>query len=275
MEQVPSRIASHRYVFYAVDGSGDKASFANVLARLSEKAHITIIVPQAKLSEVVAFLEDPRVNHVLVGQEQEEGIQVIAKKLLTGDIFGIEKYIPAKTQIHCLRLSDFEGRSKAIDVILTFAGTNKVRRPVRAAIGQVCEELLMNALYDAPVDEVGTQIFAHVDPRDRTEKKSPKPVSIRYAMTDSVFAIAVRDRFGCLAKSTVLAYISKCLTKIDQIDHKTYGAGLGLYMVANTASSYVVNVAQGFATEVICTFDVKEKTPLRVMGVFVHPGSRS
>ena len=58
----------------------------------------------------------------------------------------------------------------------------------------------------------------------------------------------------------------------NQIDRKTYGAGLGLYLVANAAASYVVNVAYGIATEVVCTFDRGAKSPLRLVGMFVHPG---
>ena len=147
-----------------------------------------------------------------------------------------------------------------------------MRRQVRSAIGSVCEELLMNALYDAPVDADGKPVFAELDPHDRTHTRSPRPVSIRYAATDEMFAIAVRDRFGRLAKNTILAYIEKCIHSPNQIDRKTYGAGLGLYLVANAAASYIVNVAYGIATEVVCTFDRGAKTPLRLVGVFVHPG---
>lgn len=50
------------------------------------------------------------------------------------------------------------------------------------------------------------------------------------------------------------------------------GAGLGLYLVANAAASYIVNVAYGVATEVVCTFDRGAKAPLRMVGMFVHPG---
>jgi hypothetical protein len=188
------------------------------------------------------------------------------------DIFGIEKYLPEGTAVHYARLRDFEGRGQAIQTVLDYAEQNKMRRQVRSAIGQVCEELLMNALYDAPVDADGKQIFAEIDPHDRTKTKSPRPVSIRYAATEDRFAVAVRDRFGRLAKNTILAYIEKCIHSPNQIDRKTYGAGLGLYLVANAAASYVVNVAYGIATEVVCTFDRGAKTPLRLVGVFVHPG---
>jgi len=42
-------------------------------------------------------------------------------------------------------------------------------------------------------------------------------------------------------------------------------------LVANAAASFVVNVAYGIATEVVCTFDRGAKAPLRMVGVFVHP----
>ena len=204
--------------------------------------------------------------------DELDGVFVTAQKLLTGDIFGIEKYLPLGTAVHYARLRDHEGRGKAIDTVLGFAEESKMRRQVRNAIGSVCEELLMNALYDAPVDEDGKQLFADIDPHDRTQTRSPRPVSIRYAATEDVFAVAVRDRFGRLAKNTILSYIDKCITSPSQIDRKTYGAGLGLYLIANAAASYVVNVAYGIATEVVCTFDRGAKTPLRLVSMFVHPG---
>jgi len=270
LDSIRGEIVPHRYIFYEVE-PGDVESVEHALTRFRQKAHIAVIVPTARLEHLMGFLYDTRVNHVIVGEELDRGVFVTAQKLLTGDIFGIEKYLPEGTQVHYLRLRDFEGRGKALDTVLDFAAQSRMRRQVRNAIGQVCEELLMNALYDAPVDETGQQIFAEVDPHDRTKTRSPRPVSIRYAATETQFAVAIRDRFGRLAKNTILSYIEKCLNSPTQIDRKTYGAGLGLYLVANAAASYICNVAYGIATEVVCTFDRGAKAPLRLVGVFVHP----
>jgi hypothetical protein len=267
---VEGDVIPHRYIFLAWDGDLDTLN--RLLPRVRQKAHLAMIVPKAPLAMLTQLLADSRCNHVICGDEEDRQIQVTAQKLLTGDIFGIEKYLPEGTAVNYFRLRDFQGRSTAIDTILQYAEEKGMRRQVRSAIGSVCEELLMNALYDAPVDEHGTQIFAEVDPHLRVESLSPRPVSIRYAATDSQFAIAVRDRFGRLAKNTILAYINKCLHSSQQIDRKTYGAGLGLYLVANAAAGYIVNVAYGMATEVVCTFDRGTKVPLRLVGVFVHPG---
>lgn len=270
-DAIATEVIPHRYVFFAAT-DGNVAQLNSLVPKLREKAHVTIVTPQAKLADLTTYLRDERVNHVIVGDELDNGVFVTAQKLLTGDIFGVEKYLPAGTPVHYARLRDFEGRGRAIQTVLDFAEEAKMRRQVRSAIGQVCEELLMNALYDAPVDETGKPMFAEVDPHDRKETRSPRPVSIRYAATDNLFAVAVRDRFGRLAKNTILSYIEKCIHSPNQIDRKTYGAGLGLYLVANAAATYVVNVAYGIATEVVCTFDRGAKSPLRLVGMFVHPG---
>jgi hypothetical protein len=269
-DSIPSGIIPHRCVFFALGDDGHH-QLDRVLPRLRSRAHLSVVVDQAKLQDLTSYLRDDRVNHVIVGDQLDRGVFITAQKLLTGDIFGIEKYLPEGTPVHYVRLRDFAGRGKAIDTVLDYAAEVGMRRHVRTAIGQVCEELLMNALYDAPVDADGRPIFAEIDPRERTKTRSPKPVSIRYAATEDQFAIAVRDRFGRLAKNTILAYIEKCLCSPQQIDRKTYGAGLGLYLVASAAASYIVNVAYGIATEVVCTFDKREKAPLRLVGVFVHP----
>ena len=269
VEAIAAQEIPHRCVF--VSTSGNVAELEPLYAKLGARAEVCLVVPTASLTQLTQYMRDARVNHVIVGDELDNGVYITAQKLLTGDIFGIEKYLPEGTPVHYVRLRDFTGRGQAIQAILDFAEASRMRRQVRNAIGTVCEELLMNALYDAPVDDQGRQVFAQVDPHDRTTGQSPRPVSIRYAASEAHFVVAIRDRFGWLAKHTILAYIEKCIHSTNQIDRKTYGAGLGVYLVANAAASYVVNVADGVATEVVCSFDRGAKSPLRMVGMFVHP----
>lgn len=242
--------------------------------RIRKDGWIIVILPKSDLKVLVASMQKTdRIAGVLVSDELTvNAVAAMATRLLHGDIFGLEKVVPWGTKVYSTLVGDYQEKSICISQLSEFAASMGVRRKYREAIEQVADELLMNALYDAPVDEQGNQVFAEIDPHDRTESRSPKPVSIRYAATDSMFAVAVRDRFGRLAKNTILAYINKCLHGSQQIDRKAYGAGLGLYLVANAAASYIVNVAYNIATEVVCTFDRGKKVPLRLVGVFVHPG---
>ncbi len=274
LEQAPGPLP-FRFAVYAWDGSPE--GMATVTAKMREGAQLVGVTPPSNLAAFTKLLADPRCNHVLTSDDA--GLQMVAvtvQKFVTGDLFGIEKYLPSGTEVHLTRLREYKGRTAAIDEVLAYAEKIGVRRQVRSAIGQVCEELLMNALYDAPVDESGNSIFAEVELKARLERLSPRPVSIRYAATETGFAVSVRDRFGRLDKATVLRYIDKCLHSPQQIDRKVYGAGLGIYLIANAATQFVLNVAPGMATEVVCTFDRKSaKGALKALSVFVYPGGQA
>jgi hypothetical protein len=262
-----------RFAVYAFDGSEDKLKL--VTSKMRDGAQLVGVTPPSNLANLTRLLVDPRCNHVLTADDSGFAtVAITIQKFVTGDLFGIEKYLPSNADVHLTRLREYKGRTAAIDEVLAYAEKVGVRRQVRMSIGQVCEELLMNALYDAPADEHGNPIFAEVDLKERLDKLSPRPVSIRYAATEKGFAVSVRDRFGRLDKATVLRYIDKCLHSSEQIDRKTYGAGLGIYLIANAANQFVLNVAPGMATEVVCTFDRKSaRSSLKALSVFVYPGA--
>ena len=267
----------------AVDGSeaGAALVFIDQAARrslsgesLDQLERLVVIGDSLEDAEVVELLRRRGLNHLISDADDPDDTELVVTsvKLLSGDLFGLEKYLAWGVKVADRAITTYEDKREALLAVTAHAREVGARRPLIARIESVVDELLMNALYDAPVDENGVQVFAEIDPHDRTKTRSPRPVSIRYAATDTQFAVAVRDRFGRLAKNTILAYIDKCLHSPVQIDRKTYGAGLGLYLVANAAASYIVNVAYGIATEVVCTFDRGAKAPLRLVGVFVHPG---
>lgn len=253
---------------------GDEAELRGLLRRLRHDTHVVGVSPQLPLDRMVRLLDGDACGHLCT--DDAPGMTMLTAtvaKHVTGDLFGVEKYLPPRTEVGLVRLRDFQGRSTAIDEVLDYADQAGVRSRVRGQIAQVCEELLMNALYDAPVDAEGRLLFGEVDPRDRVEQVSPRPVSLRYASSPAGFYIAVRDRFGRFDKHTVLRYLAKCLHSKQQIDRKTYGAGLGLYLIANAASSLAVNVAPGMATEVVCAFDRQgARSGLRAFSFFTHPG---
>lgn len=268
---LPDTIA-YPVIFVMLKGFRDPM-LVEVLERVSQQSYLILSVPKCGLADMVELLNIPRVHHVATGDECLDDFKIIAAKILSGDIFGIEHYLPKETTVHRIRLRSFKERQKVIGAIVDFAEASSVRRQIRGSIAQVCEELLMNALYDAPVDDEGTLLFKEVTPKERTKMESPEPASIRCAVTPSQFVVSVRDRFGRLNKETLLAVLKKCLTEERQIDDKNVGAGLGLYFVANHSSRYVVNVADNMATEVVCTFDTNKRSPIRLIGHFVHGGT--
>src|SRR5207249_796571 len=63
----------------------------------------------------------------------------------------------------------------------------------------------------------------------------------------------------------------KCLHSDQQIDRKTGGAGLGLYLIANSSTRFLFNVLPGIATECVCAFDLETpKVQLDAFGFFTE-----
>jgi hypothetical protein len=276
MDFLPASKLRHDLV--VVELRRDTERLNRLMEKVKRKAQVVATVPsETGLAEQLRLLALPNCNHIIKeGPQRSANLLVTAQKLTSGDIFGVEHYLPASVEVKYLRLKDYRGRSSAIDRIVDYAREAKFRRAQRQHIAQVCEELLMNALYNAPVDENGHFVFAEVDPKERLDMPTPRPVSIRYAASDRWFAVAVRDRFGTLKKKRIVQYLNKCLQGEQQIDSKTSGAGLGLYLVASRASVYVNNIAPGIATEAIAIFDRRQgrERSLENLGVFIHPGKR-
>jgi hypothetical protein len=146
-----------------------------------------------------------------------------------------------------------------------------VRRKYRESIEQCLDEMLMNALYDAPVDDQGRPIFSEIPTKTRISLRVEQKVVVQYACDGKQFVVGVRDAFGTLDRDTVLRYLHKCLHNEQQIDRKTGGAGLGLYLITNSSTGVYFNVLPGVATEAVCTFDLESpKIQLESFGFFIE-----
>ena len=80
----------------------------------------------------------------------------------------------------------------------------KLRRVELAA-----EELLMNALYDAPRNADGGQRNAALDRRDPVALGADETVHMRYGCDGQTLAVAVADPFGSLSKKAVTDRLRK------------------------------------------------------------------
>jgi hypothetical protein len=239
--------------------------------RIRKDGWIIVILPKSDLKVLVASMQKTdRIAGVLVSDELTvNAVAAMATRLLHGDIFGLEKVVPWGTKVYSTLVGDYQEKSICISQLSEFAASMGVRRKYREAIEQVADELLMNALYDAPVDSSGKQLFADVPTKTRISLRMEQKAVVQYSCDGSTFCISVRDSFGTLARGTVLKYLHKCLYAEQQIDRKAGGAGLGLYIMANATSTLIMNCLPGVATEVVCTFDLKApKVMLKQFGFF-------
>ncbi|MEZ4401611.1 MAG: PEGA domain-containing protein [Kofleriaceae bacterium] len=249
------------------------SSLDELAARLKADARLVVVLPTHALGLTVDAMKlSDKVAGILVQTEMRPGdLAAMATRILAGDIFGLEKLVPWGTRIYSTLVGDYQEKSLCIAQLTEFAELMGVRRKYRDAIERCLDEMLMNALYDAPVDEHGKPVFADIPTKSRIGLRMEQKVVVQYACDGRSFAMSVRDSFGTLERATILRYLYKCLHSEQQIDRKTGGAGLGLYFIASSASQFLVNVLPGVATECVVTHDLEApKVELEAFGFFVE-----
>jgi hypothetical protein len=244
-----------------------------LLPQLGGDTRVIAILPRSNLAAVVDIMQSSdRVAGIMVAEDFDmKLLSAMATRVLAGDIFGLDKHVPWGAQIHSYLVGDYQEKSLCIAQVSEFAETMSVRRKYRESIEQCLDEMLMNALYDAPVDEQGRAIFSEIPTKTRISLRVEQKVVVQYACDGKQFVVGVRDAFGTLDRSTVLRYLHKCLHSEQQIDRKTGGAGLGLYLITNSSTGVYFNVLPGVATEAVCTFDLESpKVQVESFGFFVE-----
>jgi hypothetical protein len=124
------------------------------------------------------------------------------------------------------------------------------------AINDVAEELVTNALYDAPAE---SGYFA--TPVRRTEDvelPTEHACEISYGVEAGRAFVRVRDPFGALTRSRLFGVLNRCNASGVALDESRGGAGLGLWRVLSTVSTAAITVIPGRLTDVLVWLDFKK-----------------
>ena len=128
-----------------------------------------------------------------------------------------------------------------------------------------CEELLMNAIYDAPRDESGAMLYNDWSRKERVTLKPKQAARMEFACDGEKLVVSISDPFGAMTWNILQTFLIRCFGSNSKIGNFTDqgGAGLGLYFCFASANSFVVNVDPERKSEFIGIFDVAAKPKQR------------
>ncbi|MBK9071420.1 MAG: hypothetical protein IPL79_10520 [Myxococcales bacterium] len=221
-------------------------------ARLGEAAFEDAVAGGSTLAvigggdDAQAFLQHPKVAHVLParGALLPRALALLAR-VEAAEVFDGDALAACLTAGTTLARMSVWPRDKlaCIDACvrdLQILGTK--RRPLGDAQSAL-DELLMNALIDAPA------VAGPLAPG--------RAATAAWGYDAEYIGIAVRDDYGLLSKAqfvgSIVAARSRGGAPIERAN-ATQGAGIGLYLVASRVSHFVVLIAPGHFTEVVCLF---------------------
>jgi len=195
---------------------------------------------------LITLMIQAPVSH-LVGDPASADLGITSEKLVSGDLFGLEKYLAPGTRVGERAINDEAGKRAAIAEVCAWAEGAGARRPIVHRLASVVDELLMNALIDAPRESQPT--LGTIDPLQQC-------ALLRWASDGTHLAVSVTDGFGALRQRDVIDHVRRARDERGRPNPDDPGAGLGLYLVLANVASLIVNVDPGRRTEVVCLFEL-------------------
>jgi hypothetical protein len=177
------------------------------------------------------------------------------------------------------QVMSYDDKRDSLLEIADYAKDMGARRQTVARIESVTDELLMNALYDAPAIRYGVRPRISERSRSGFGPLGGEPAYLRYACDGRYLAISVRDNYGELRKEAILDHLMRARagkgTPLSP-DEEGRGAGLGLYFILSSVTRFIANISPGVMTEVVCLFDIKaagrdQEGCARSLHIFVAP----
>lgn len=149
------------------------------------------------------------------------------------------------------RLVGSSGEKEAVLAdLLAYAARFALSDEKLRRIETIADELLLNAIYDAPRDEKGEPRYAGMDRRQPVTLGVQAQVRLRYGCDGRCFVISVSDRFGALTRQVVATHVARVLeARGPRPRQGTGGAGLGLVLCYTSSNQLVIHGAPNRFTE--------------------------
>ncbi len=243
------------YAFILADYDAlSTAERQHLLRPAKGRAPVVVVSHGGCRADFVQLFGSHALTHLLARNEGVDPaeLRVTARKLLTGDLFGIDQYFSPAAQSRSLELTSSEERMDVIAAASAFATGPSVVNRVLDTFCSVVDELMTNAFYNAPVDAHGNSLHGFTSRIQEVSLPPERAVSVQLRREEDRLGVSVTDAFGSLTAERVLDNLAKCFRGgDDQIDRKPGGAGLGFYYVFESLTQLVINIERGARTEVI------------------------
>lgn len=188
-------------------------------------------------------------------------LRICLQKIITKDIFGIDKYLSPSCMIHNITIKNSSDRETYNNEVMKFADSCRLNSHVSKMIWGISEEMLMNAIYDAPASS-SKDCYQNISRTDNLKLEPEDYATLSYGCDGNLFILSSSDPFGSLKKDILLNYLKKVLRRFDSasiIDIKEGGAGLGLFKILYSCHGVICNVKHGEKTEIMAIIEIDQQ----------------
>jgi hypothetical protein len=205
------------------------------------------------------LVESRAIDHVLARRDFESPprpreLMMLARRLAGAAAPPLSAYLDWGFSSADLDVRATSDRDAASAQIQEFVAALGVPRRIAEMFAELGHELIMNAMYDAPVDAFGRPKYA-ADRRAEVVLAEHERPALRIATDGSRLALQIRDPFGRLERHHVVDGLARGLAG-GEIDRSNGGAGLGLMVCHNASTALFFDVVANRQTEVTALFEL-------------------
>lgn len=218
---------------------------------------LLFVAQDVDLSTIAALMKRKILTNVIAGDlgdrgDAAEDLRITVQKVLRNEIFGVEKYFGWGLQLRRFTIERASARGELLGEAEQFAQYVGAHARVSATFRTVVDELVTNALYNAPVSESGSARHRHLPRSEDVVLRPDEHVEVILASDGRRLAVSTVDPFGSMPEALLLERLGRNLKpQLRQIDSSSGGAGLGLSFIFDSLHQMVVNLRPGAKTEII------------------------
>jgi hypothetical protein len=187
----------------------------------------------------------------------------IYSRLATGALlkhpFGLHNYFSEGLSSQKIQILHSTHRSAAVQAVQNYLSKMKVTGRLASLVARSTDELLMNAIFDAPINIKG-EPYRRKSSRDADfELIGREQVQVEVIATPDYIGVSVADQFGTLNKDVLLGFLGTNWQKeIYRPRASEPGAGIGLNGTIQAGLSLLFVSRPGVRTEVMLFFPTTE-----------------
>ena len=210
------------------------------------------------LQNYPVLFENPVFAHHIVRRYGPTAAEVFARVLtaaITPKATGLERFFPnpSATFVQKIQLGMSTHKKPAVEAVRNFLIKLGTTERLATQIARACDELLMNAIFDAPVLKDGS--------RYRREGDRSKPfeieggVTLSFAEAKNYAAISISDNHGSLNREQIMFSLQKDYQqKAYPVRNAVASPALGIHSIVKSGLSLVFFARPKLNTEVILFF---------------------
>jgi len=206
------------------------------------------------------LVETTAIDHVLGRRDFESApraweVLMIARRWSAPAPAPLSAYLDWGAYAVELEVRSTGDRDVAVTRIQQLVGMLGGPRRIAEMFGELGYELIMNAMYDAPIGADGHPRYASDRKVDIVLEEHERAL-VRIGSDGSQIALQVRDPFGRLERRHVFNGLARGLA--GEMDRSGGGAGLGMAVCHNASSAMFFDVSRGRHTEVTALFELDQ-----------------